>query len=170
MIVGRPRVDNPRADKEDMCDHSYWLVQLSVGCAPHCSSVGFRDAIDVHEMFNGGVEMLSLYMICSTDESRYYRYTLDVQRRSRDAIVVHEMFNGGVEMLSLYMRCSMDELRYVQRRSRDAIIVHEMFNGGVEMLSLYMRCSMDELRCYRCTLDVQRSSRDAIVVNEMFNG
>ncbi|GJT55949.1 hypothetical protein Tco_0991003 [Tanacetum coccineum] len=43
-----------------------------------------RDVIVVHEMINGGVEMLS---------------------RSRDAITVHEMFNGGVEMLSLYMRC-----------------------------------------------------------------
>ncbi|GKD88473.1 hypothetical protein Tco_1363980, partial [Tanacetum coccineum] len=98
-------------------------------------------------MFNGGVEMLSLYMRCSTDKSRCYRYTLDVQWRSRDAIVVHEMFNGGVEMLSLYMRCSTDESRCyrytldVQRRSRDAIVVHEMFNGGVEMLSLYMRPS-----------------------------
>ncbi|GKB83572.1 actin-related protein 2/3 complex subunit 2B [Tanacetum coccineum] len=90
--------------------------------------------------FNGIVSrMLSLYMRCSTEESRCYgytldgqgigvddaryesrcyRYTLDVQRMSRDAIVVHEMFNGGVEMLSLYIR--------------------------VEMLSLYMRCSTDE--------------------------
>ncbi|GKA29126.1 RNA-directed DNA polymerase, eukaryota, reverse transcriptase zinc-binding domain protein [Tanacetum coccineum] len=54
-----------------------------------------RDAIVVHEMFNGGVEMLSrvemlsLYMRCSTDESRCYRCTLDVQRRSRDDIVIH---------------------------------------------------------------------------------
>ncbi|GJT38374.1 hypothetical protein Tco_0938239 [Tanacetum coccineum] len=38
-----------------------------------------RDAIVVHEMFNGRVEMLSLYIRCSTDESRCYRYTLDVQ-------------------------------------------------------------------------------------------
>ncbi|GKB93676.1 augmin subunit 4 [Tanacetum coccineum] len=70
-----------------------------------------RDAIVVHEMFNGGVEMLSLYMRCSTEESRCYRYTLDVQRMSRDAIVVNEMLNEGVEMLSLYMRCSTDESR-----------------------------------------------------------
>ncbi|GJU46969.1 WD repeat-containing protein 43-like protein [Tanacetum coccineum] len=61
-------------------------------------------------MFNGGVEMLSLYMRCSTDESRCYRYTLDVQRMSLDAIVVHEMFNGGVEMLSLNMRSLISKL------------------------------------------------------------
>ncbi|GJY28657.1 hypothetical protein Tco_0404424 [Tanacetum coccineum] len=104
-------------------------------------------------MFNGGVEMVSLYMRCSTEELKCYRYTLDVQRMSRDAIVVHEMFNGGVEMLS----------------SRDAIVIHETFNEGVEMLLLYMRCSTDESRCYRYTLDVQRRSRDAIVAHEMFN-
>ncbi|GJZ76734.1 AP-2 complex subunit alpha-1-like protein [Tanacetum coccineum] len=69
--------------------------------------------------------MLSLYMRCSTEKSRCYRYTLDGQRMSRDAIVVHEMFNGGVEMLSLYMRCSTEESRCylytldVQRMSRD---------------------------------------------------
>ncbi|GJU11007.1 hypothetical protein Tco_1133403 [Tanacetum coccineum] len=34
-----------------------------------------RYTIVVHEMFNGGVEMLSLYMRCSTDESRWHRYT-----------------------------------------------------------------------------------------------
>nr|GEV35109.1 protein phosphatase 2C 16-like isoform X1 [Tanacetum cinerariifolium] len=45
-----------------------------------------RDVIVVHEMFNGGVEMLSLYMRWSTDESRCYHCTLDVQQRSRDAI------------------------------------------------------------------------------------
>ncbi|GKB19053.1 tyrosine--tRNA ligase 1, cytoplasmic-like protein [Tanacetum coccineum] len=54
-----------------------------------------QDAIVVHEMFNGRVEMLSLYMRCLTDESRCYRYTLDVQLMSRDAISAHEMFNGG---------------------------------------------------------------------------
>ncbi|GJW78358.1 ribonuclease H-like domain-containing protein, partial [Tanacetum coccineum] len=52
-----------------------------------------RDAIVVHEMFNGG--MLSLHMRCSTEESRCYRYTLDVQRMSRDAIVVHVLPNGN---------------------------------------------------------------------------
>ncbi|GJR60535.1 regulator of MON1-CCZ1 complex isoform X1 [Tanacetum coccineum] len=55
--------------------------------------------------------MLSLYIRCSTEESRCYRYTLDVQLMSRDAIVVHEMFNGRVEMLSLYIRCSTEESR-----------------------------------------------------------
>ncbi|GJV49884.1 hypothetical protein Tco_1440096 [Tanacetum coccineum] len=114
-----------------------------------------QDVIVVYEMFNVGVEMLSLFIGCSTDESRCYRYTLDVQRMSQDAIVVHEMFNGGVEMLSLYIRCSTDESRY-------AIVVHEMFNGGVEMLSLYIRCSTDESRCYCYTLDVQRIPRHAI--------
>ncbi|GKC74696.1 hypothetical protein Tco_1120579, partial [Tanacetum coccineum] len=113
-----------------------------------------RDAVVVYEMFNGGVEMISLYIRCSTDESRCYRHTLDVQRMSRDAIVIHEMFNGGVEMLS----------------SRDAIVVHEMFNGLVEMLSPYMTCSTEESRCYHYTLEVQRMSRDAIVVHDMFNG
>ncbi|GKA27850.1 hypothetical protein Tco_0714018 [Tanacetum coccineum] len=77
-------------------------------------------------------------MRCSTNESSYYRYTLDGQRMSQDAIVVREMFNGRVEMLS-----------------------------GVEMLSLYMICSTDVSRCYCYTLDVQRMSRDAIVVHEI---
>ncbi|GJZ89859.1 hypothetical protein Tco_0661786 [Tanacetum coccineum] len=126
-----------------------------------------RDAIIVHEMFNEGVEMLLLYIRCSTDESRFYRGTLDVQRMCRDSIVVQEMFNGGAKMMS----------------SRDAIVVHEMFNRGVEMISLYMRCStdesrwyrytrcsMEELRCHHYSLDVQRMSRDAIVVHEMFKG
>ncbi|GKB76846.1 putative reverse transcriptase domain-containing protein [Tanacetum coccineum] len=125
-----------------------------------------RDAVVVYEMFNRGVEMLSLYirfemlslyMRCSTEESRCYGYTLDGQRRSRDVVVVYEMFNGGVEMISLYIRCSTDESRCyrhtldVQRMSRDAIVIHEILNGGVEMLSLYIRCSTDESRCYRCT-------------------
>ncbi|GJS75645.1 hypothetical protein Tco_0725526 [Tanacetum coccineum] len=78
-------------------------------------------------MFNGRVEMLSLYMRCSTDESRCYGYTLDGQRMSRDAIVVHEMFSGGVEMLSLD----------VKRRSRDAIVVHEKFNSWYHVISWY---------------------------------
>ncbi|GKB04861.1 zinc finger, CCHC-type containing protein [Tanacetum coccineum] len=55
-------------------------------------------------------------MLADLQESRCYRYTLDVQRMSRDAIVVHEMFNGGVEMLSLYMRCSTDESRWKRTR------------------------------------------------------
>ncbi|GJX01404.1 hypothetical protein Tco_0185317 [Tanacetum coccineum] len=69
------------------------------------------------------------------EDSRCYRYTVDVQRMSQDAIVVHEMFNGGVEMLSW----STDEprcYRYtldVQQMSQDAIVVHEMFNGGFEV-------------------------------------
>ncbi|GKE16524.1 hypothetical protein Tco_1424101, partial [Tanacetum coccineum] len=75
-------------------------------------SLRSQDGIIVHEMFNGGVEMVSLYMRCSMEESRWYRYTRDVQRRSRDGIVVHEMFNGGVEMVSLYMRCSTEESRW----------------------------------------------------------
>nr|GEW02554.1 hypothetical protein [Tanacetum cinerariifolium]GEW73739.1 hypothetical protein [Tanacetum cinerariifolium] len=98
-----------------------------------------RNGSVVHEMFNEGVEMVSLYMRCSTKASR--------------CIVVHEMFNGGVEMVSLYIRCSTDEsicgvemvslymrcstdesrwyrcTRDAQRRSRDNIVVHEMFNG-----------------------------------------
>ncbi|GJY78617.1 hypothetical protein Tco_0484418 [Tanacetum coccineum] len=115
-------------------------------------------------------------MRCSTEKSRCYRYTLDVQRMSRDAIVVHEMldggvemlslyircstigdaivihwmFNGGVEILPLYMRCSTDESRW----SGDAIVIHWMLNGGVKILPLYMRCSTEESRCYRYTLDV----------------
>ncbi|GKE01386.1 hypothetical protein Tco_1389369, partial [Tanacetum coccineum] len=47
-----------------------------------------RDAIVVLEMFNGGVEMLSLYMRYLTEKSRCYRHTLDVQLMSRDAIAV----------------------------------------------------------------------------------
>ncbi|GKC65936.1 hypothetical protein Tco_1098534 [Tanacetum coccineum] len=71
------------------------------------------------EITTKSTRLLSLYMRCSTDESRCYGYTLDGQRMSRDAIVVHEMFSGGVEMLSLD----------VKRRSRDAIVVHEKFNS-----------------------------------------
>ncbi|GJV48831.1 hypothetical protein Tco_1439043 [Tanacetum coccineum] len=71
-------------------------------------------------------------MRCSTDESRCYHYTLDVQRRSRDAIVVHEMFNRGFEMLSLFMRCSTDESRCyrytldVKRMSRYALLTQKI--------------------------------------------
>ncbi|GJY24978.1 hypothetical protein Tco_0399704 [Tanacetum coccineum] len=39
-----------------------------------------RDATVKHEIF--------------TDESRCYRYTLDVQRMGQDAMVVHEILNG----------------------------------------------------------------------------
>ncbi|GKA87612.1 hypothetical protein Tco_0809376 [Tanacetum coccineum] len=73
-------------------------------------------------MYNGGGDVIR----CSAEESRWYRYTLDVQRRS---IVLHEMFNGGVEMVS-----------------GDAIVIHKMFNAGVEMVSLYMRCSTGKSR------------------------
>ncbi|GKE23515.1 hypothetical protein Tco_1435027, partial [Tanacetum coccineum] len=63
-----------------------------------------RDVVVVYEMFNRGVEMISLYIRWSTDESRYksrcYGYTLDGEWRSRDVVVVYEMFNGGVEMIS----------------------------------------------------------------------
>ncbi|GKC73358.1 hypothetical protein Tco_1119241 [Tanacetum coccineum] len=37
MVVGRPCIDYPREDKEDMCDHSPWLVQVSASCALHYS-------------------------------------------------------------------------------------------------------------------------------------
>ncbi|GJV27529.1 ATP synthase subunit beta [Tanacetum coccineum] len=125
--------------------------------------------------------MISLYIRWSTDESRCYRYTLDVQRMSRDVIVVHEMFNGGVEMLSLYIRCSTDEsicyryTLYVQRMSRDVIVVHGMFNRGVEMLSiemlsLYMRWSTDEFRYAILYMRIQRGKVEMlIVVHEMFH-
>ncbi|GJZ63155.1 hypothetical protein Tco_0619576 [Tanacetum coccineum] len=96
-----------------------------------------RDAIVVHEMFNGCVEMLSLYIRCSTEDSRCYRYTLDVQLMSRDAIVVHEMFNGRVEMLSLYIRCSTEESRcyhYTWGRTRLSCQV----NVDVVVLGLHM--------------------------------
>ncbi|GJZ71622.1 hypothetical protein Tco_0635473 [Tanacetum coccineum] len=72
-------------------------------------------------MFNGRVEMLSLYMRCSTEESRCYRYALDVQRMSRDAIVVHDMFNRGIEMLSLHIRCSTDESRYFKNAKSEEL-------------------------------------------------
>ncbi|GJU93141.1 reverse transcriptase domain-containing protein [Tanacetum coccineum] len=39
MVGGGLNIDHFERDKEDKCDHSYWLVQLSVGCAPHCSGV-----------------------------------------------------------------------------------------------------------------------------------
>ncbi|GJZ71623.1 hypothetical protein Tco_0635474 [Tanacetum coccineum] len=69
-------------------------------------------------MFNGGVEMLSLYMRCLTDESRCYRYTLDVQRMR--------------QMLSLYT------LNF-QRRSRDVYRYTIRCSSGMSReLSLYM--------------------------------
>ncbi|GJV28428.1 hypothetical protein Tco_1384876 [Tanacetum coccineum] len=77
-------------------------------------------------MFNGGVDMVSLYIRCSTEESICYRCTLDVQRRSQYAIVVHYMFNGGVDMPSLYIRCSTEE-------------------------SICYRCTLDVQRTSRCT-------------------
>ncbi|GJX83455.1 integrase, catalytic region, zinc finger, CCHC-type containing protein [Tanacetum coccineum] len=103
-----------------------------------------RDAIVIHRLSKDESEILSLQHEmsieeCSTEESRCYRYTLDVQRRSRDAIVVHEMFIKGSRC---YMRWSTDESRCYcytldgQQMSRDAIVLHEMFSGGVEMLSL----------------------------------
>ncbi|GJZ33098.1 RNA-directed DNA polymerase, eukaryota, reverse transcriptase zinc-binding domain protein [Tanacetum coccineum] len=147
-------------------EHRWQMYAFDIDVSVSCNWLNFkrsRDAIIVHEMFNGGVEMLSLYMRCSTNESRW----------SQDVIVVHAMLNKLVEMVSLYMRCSTEESRCyrysldVQRRSRDAIVVHKMFNGGVEMLSL---CSTDESRCYRCTRDVQWMSQEAIVVHEIFNG
>ncbi|GKB98946.1 hypothetical protein Tco_0985083 [Tanacetum coccineum] len=115
-------------------------------------------------MFNRGVEMVSLYMRCSMEDSG----------RSRDAIVIHEMFNGRVDVVSLYMRCSMKESmwsrdaiiihakfnRGVNVRSRDGIVIYEIFNGGVEMVSLYMRYSTEE----------SRWNRYCIVVHEMLNG
>ncbi|GKD23820.1 hypothetical protein Tco_1225523, partial [Tanacetum coccineum] len=74
---------------------------------------------------NGGVEMVSLYMRCSTEESRCYRYKRDVQWMSRNDIVVHEMFNRGVEMLSLYMRW----------RSQDAECSnYKLFLGKIKVL------------------------------------
>nr|GEU90373.1 ribonuclease H-like domain-containing protein [Tanacetum cinerariifolium] len=115
-------------------------------------------------MLNGGVEMISLYMRCSTKESRW----------SEDGNVLHEMLNGGVEMVSLYMRCSMKESRWSQdgivvyemfnervemvslfnKRSQDGIVVHEMFNERVEMVSLYMRCSVEELTWTESTMHI----------------
>nr|GEX07631.1 hypothetical protein [Tanacetum cinerariifolium] len=46
-----------------------------------------RYAIVAHQMFNGRVDMLSLHIRCSTDESICYRWTSDVQRMSRYDIV-----------------------------------------------------------------------------------
>ncbi|GKA04234.1 hypothetical protein Tco_0677015 [Tanacetum coccineum] len=36
MAVERLHVDHLRADKEDRCDHSPWLIQLGVVCVPYC--------------------------------------------------------------------------------------------------------------------------------------
>ncbi|GKD98834.1 hypothetical protein Tco_1382731 [Tanacetum coccineum] len=108
-----------------------------------------RDVIVVYEMFNRGVEMLSLYMRCLTDESRCCRYG---QRRSRDAVIVYEMFNGGVKMISLYIRYSRDAL---QEKVEQSTTISAMSD---EILST------EESICYRYTLDVQRMSLDAIVV------
>ncbi|GJS49617.1 hypothetical protein Tco_0599738 [Tanacetum coccineum] len=93
-----------------------------------------RDGVVVHYMFNGGVDILSLCIRCSTKELRCCRCTWDVQRMSRDSIVVYEMLNGRVDVVS-----------------RDGIVIHETFNGGVEMVSLYLRRPMEESRFYRNT-------------------
>ncbi|GKB93384.1 hypothetical protein Tco_0979521 [Tanacetum coccineum] len=50
-------------------------------------------------MFNGGVDMVSLNMRCSTKDLRWYCCTLDAQRGSQYGIDVHEMFNEGVKMV-----------------------------------------------------------------------
>ncbi|GKE15605.1 hypothetical protein Tco_1423182 [Tanacetum coccineum] len=101
-------------------------------------------------------------MRCSTEESRFYSYTLDVQLMSRDAIIVHEMFNGWVDMQSVYMRCSTEEsgcYSYtldVQLMSQDAIFVHEMFNGWVERNeSVYWSVLLELLRLQVILLDLQ---------------
>jgi hypothetical protein len=63
-----------------------------------------RVDIVIHEMLNEWVGMISLYMRCSMNESRWCGYTWDVKRVSRDDIVIHEILNEWVEMISLYMR------------------------------------------------------------------
>ncbi|GJU12598.1 hypothetical protein Tco_1134994 [Tanacetum coccineum] len=139
---------------------------------------GGVDMISLYMMFNGGVEIVSLYMRCSTDKvSLYIRWSMDVQWVSRDDIVVHEIFNRGVEMRSQdvivvheMFNGGVEMLSLYMRcsmedsRCRDGIILHEMLKGGVDMISLYMRCKTDESRWYRCTLDVKHMSRDAIVI------
>ncbi|GJX89625.1 hypothetical protein Tco_0341639 [Tanacetum coccineum] len=158
-----------------------------------------RDVIVVYEMFNGEVEMLSLYIRCSTNESRCYR-------------VVHEMFNGGVKMLWLYIGWSTEESRGLscltsspemlhwymnaQRRSPRGIryplnvqLIVEDYRCYSEMVQQIVESSIVNISCswrsrdaivvheifggsrdaYRMILDVQRRSRDAIVVHEMFN-
>ncbi|GJW18424.1 retrovirus-related pol polyprotein from transposon TNT 1-94 [Tanacetum coccineum] len=51
-----------------------------------------RDAVVIYEMFNGGVEMLSLYIRCSTDESRRAR---DMYHNLQDDDIMKNIFNSG---------------------------------------------------------------------------
>nr|GEZ72589.1 hypothetical protein [Tanacetum cinerariifolium] len=60
-----------------------------------------RDSIVVYEMFNGGADMVSLYMRCSTKKSRWYRST--------------RVLNATVDMISFYMRCSTEEPRCLEK-------------------------------------------------------
>ncbi|GJY18214.1 hypothetical protein Tco_0389705 [Tanacetum coccineum] len=101
--------------------HNYFEIDLDIHRFSYISRKALdafhgkrmsRDAIVVHEMFNGGVEMISLYIRCSTDESRFVSLSCDVQRMSEVAIVYTLDVKGMTsEMLSLYMRCSTEESR-----------------------------------------------------------
>nr|GEW34002.1 putative reverse transcriptase domain-containing protein [Tanacetum cinerariifolium] len=66
--------------------------------------------VSIHDMFNGRVDMLSLYIRCSTNESICYRCTLDVQRMSRYVVVVHKMFNSLRKII-------LDVNFYIERRT-----------------------------------------------------
>ncbi|GJT12239.1 hypothetical protein Tco_0859281 [Tanacetum coccineum] len=50
-----------------------------------------QDSIVVHEMFNGGVKILSLYMRCSTDELRWRFEGAWIRGREEDSILTHRI-------------------------------------------------------------------------------
>nr|GEX90515.1 hypothetical protein [Tanacetum cinerariifolium] len=64
---------------------------------------------------SGLIGSVSQFSPLSTDKSRCYRCTSDVQWMSQDGIVVHQMFNGCSTDESRWHRCTSD----VQRMSRD---------------------------------------------------
>ena len=64
-----------------------------------------RDDIDIHDMLNGWVEMILIYIRCYKDESRWYWYTWYIKRMSRGYIDKQDMLYGWVEMILIYIIC-----------------------------------------------------------------
>ncbi|GJV62147.1 hypothetical protein Tco_1468247 [Tanacetum coccineum] len=95
-----------------------------------------RDAVVVYEMFNGGVEMQSLYIRCSTDESRYG--VLKISVLTPDGVLTLERTNSTPSTatsyppnsLSLSLLCSyqvevlqksFEELKEARARDKELI-------------------------------------------------
>ncbi|GJV51220.1 retrotransposon protein, putative, ty1-copia subclass [Tanacetum coccineum] len=96
-----------------------------------------RGGIIVHEMYNGesdrisffilndqtmSRDRLSLYMRCSTDESRCYRYTHEMLKDERDVIVIHEMDQPGMSRDAIVVEVlqkSFEELKKAKARDKE---------------------------------------------------